>query len=120
MIKKYELTDETTQVNGKTLHRIRAVRDFSNVKKGDLGGFIKSESNLSHDGDCWVYDSAHVCGSAWVNGSAHVYGLAHISGSAHVYGSARVYGFARVCGLSEIIHNAKITSGTYENRLMYE
>ena len=59
-MKKYELTEETTNIFGKTLHRIRATRDFSNGHAGDLGGFIEDELNLSHDGDAWVE------GYAWV------------------------------------------------------
>ena len=39
MRKKYELTGETTKVDGHTLHRIRAVRCFSDVKAGDFGGW---------------------------------------------------------------------------------
>ena len=38
MEKKYKLTDETIEVNGKTLYRIEALKDFSNIKKGDKGG----------------------------------------------------------------------------------
>ena len=57
---KYELTNETKAVNGKTLFRIRALEDFSNVKAGDLGGWIESESNLSQEGTCWVYGKAQV------------------------------------------------------------
>ena len=41
--KKYELTDEITIICGTTLHRIRALKDFGNVIKGDLGGFIEGE-----------------------------------------------------------------------------
>ena len=40
MSKKYELTEETIDHHGITLHRIRALRDFSDVKAGDLGSFI--------------------------------------------------------------------------------
>ncbi|UNF53002.1 hypothetical protein MNL01_04770 [Bartonella krasnovii] len=61
MGKKYELTDETTEVGDHTLHRIRALRDFGNVQVGDLGGFIEYEGNLSHLGNCWVYDDAYGC-----------------------------------------------------------
>ncbi|EJF84065.1 hypothetical protein MCU_00733 [Bartonella elizabethae Re6043vi] len=39
MEKKYELTDETIEVDGHTLHRIRALKDFGDLKTGDLGGF---------------------------------------------------------------------------------
>ncbi len=54
---KYELTDETlTLPDGMTLHRIRAQRDFGEgpacVRKGDLGRFVQSESNLSHNEYC--------------------------------------------------------------------
>ncbi|WP_375616765.1 hypothetical protein [Bartonella sp. AP58NXGY] len=45
--KKYELTDETIEVAGKTLYRIRALKDFRNIKKGDLGSFMQYEGNLS-------------------------------------------------------------------------
>ena len=42
-MKKYELTDETKEFNGKTLYRIRALIDFGLVKTGDLGGWIEKE-----------------------------------------------------------------------------
>lgn len=37
--KKYELTKDTINWCGRTLHRIRALRDFGNVKKEDIGGY---------------------------------------------------------------------------------
>ena len=78
-MKKYRLTNETitiTQQGGTdiTLHRIEALRDFANVKAGDKGGYVESEDNLSHRGDCWVYGDAKVFGSARVCGSAEVCG----------------------------------------------
>ena len=71
-MKKYELTEETTNIFGKTLHRIRATRDFSNVHAGDLGGFIENELNLSHDRDTWVY------GNALVKGTRDIYWISCI------------------------------------------
>lgn len=50
MEKKYKLTDEILEVGGHVLHRIKALRDFGNVKKGDIGGWIECEDNLSHCG----------------------------------------------------------------------
>ena len=59
--KKYELTKETiTTLGGRKLHRIRALKNFADVKVGDLGGFVEKEKNLSQQGDCWVYDDAKV------------------------------------------------------------
>ena len=57
-MKKYELTSNTIRVYGTDLYQIKALRDFSDVKKGDLGGYVRCEDNLSHDGNCWVYDQA--------------------------------------------------------------
>ena len=47
MEKKYELTEVTVTYGKAILHRIKALKDFGNVKKGDLGGWIESEDNLS-------------------------------------------------------------------------
>lgn len=58
------------ETNSSTLHRIVALRDFGDVRKGDIGGWIENENNLSHDDDCWVYDNAEVCGEARVYGDA--------------------------------------------------
>ena len=78
MNKKYELTDETQEWNGRTLHRIRALADFGDVKAGELGGWIEKEENLSHNGNAWVYGDAWVCGDARVCGDAQVCGNAEI------------------------------------------
>ena len=48
-MKKYELTTETLQFAGRTLHRIKAVKDFDSIKAGELGGWIEDENNLSQD-----------------------------------------------------------------------
>ena len=77
-MKKYELTEETTNIFGKTLHRIRATRDFSNVHAGDLGGFIEDERNLSHDENAWVGDEALVYGNALVKGPRDIYWISCI------------------------------------------
>ena len=84
--KKYKLTEGTIIVNDKSLYRIEALKDFGNVKKGDKGGFVEDEENLSQSDDCWV------CGDAMVYDNARVFG------NAKVYGNEKVYGDAVVCG----------------------
>ena len=71
-MKKYKLTDETTDVLGITLHRVKALKDFDDVKKGELGGYVESERNLSQAGNCWVYGNAKVCDNAKVCGDAMI------------------------------------------------
>ena len=72
MSKKYELTDETMEWEGHTLHRIKALRDFNGVKAGDLGGWVESEDNLSQYEKCWLCDNARVYGNARVCDNAIV------------------------------------------------
>ena len=82
-MKKYELLkDDTKEISGHTLYRIKALRDFGDVTKGDLGGYIESENNLSHYDNAWVYGNAMVFDDAWVYGNARVYGDARVYGNA--------------------------------------
>jgi len=97
--KKYTLirTGKTT-VFGRPLFQVKALFSFGIVRKGELGGFIEKEKNLSQEGKCWVYGDACVCGDACVSGDAWVCGDAWVSGDARVYGDALVYGNAWVSG----------------------
>lgn len=108
-MKKYELTDETkTTEDGKVLHRIRALRDFGNVKTGQLGGFVEAENNLSHDGSAWIYDDAVACDQAIVCDRARVQGWAVVRDAAHVYGMAIVRGNAIVRGEAIVCDQADV------------
>ena len=102
MSKKYELTDETMEWEGHTLHRIKALRDFNDVKAGDLGGWVESEDNLSQYEKCWLCDNAIVYGDARIYGNARVYDNAIVYGNAIVCGDTIVYGGARVCDNARI------------------
>ena len=114
MEKKYKLTEETLEIDGHVLNRIIALRDFGEVKKGDIGGWIEGQENLSHYDDCWVcgeaevYGNAIVCGDAKVYGNAEVYGDATVYGNAEVYGNAIVYGDATVYGNAEVYGDATV------------
>lgn len=94
----YELTDETIEVRGHTLHRIRALKDINKVvHAGDLGGFVESTANLDASCGAWVFDDACVFGDALVYDSARVYDSACVFGDARVYGNARIHGDVEVC-----------------------
>ena len=134
MEKKYKLTDETINLNGATLYRIEALKDFGEIKKGDKGGFIESENNLAHEGNAWVSDNARVYGDACVFDNAQVYGNAFESGYAQGYGNAWVYGNAwasdnaRLCGYAWVSDNARVygdanvcdDSSVFGNALVYD
>ena len=96
MDKKYVLIDETITVNNKTLYRIKAIKDFNDVKAGDLGGFIEKEENLSHYYNSWVYGNAKVFDNAEAFDNAWVYGNAEAFDNAEVFSNAQVFGNAKV------------------------
>ena len=97
-MKKYELTNDTVHICNKTLHLIRALRDFGNVAAGDLGGYIETESNLSHDGDAKVYGDARVFGDAQIY-SNHDYAI--VGGFGRIFRTTTFFrcadGLVRTC-----------------------
>lgn len=147
---KYEVTNEIIESAGRKLHRIRALVDIITlygrpVKKGERGGWIEEERNLSQDGNAWIYDNARVCGAAQVfdnacvseyarvcgeakiygnahisrkakvSGKAQVYNNAYIDDEAKVYGHALIHGSAHVCGEAQVFGNAKVRGGARIN-----
>ena len=105
-MKKYEFTGEVKVKFGVTLKRIRAIIDFGNVKKGEIGGLIEKEENLSHENSAWIYGNAEVYGNARIYGNAEIYGSAEVYGNAEVYGDAWISGSARVSGSARIYGSA--------------
>ena len=101
--KKYIiLENETLEHYGRTLYRIQAVKDFSDVKAGDKGGWVSGYHNLSQEGDCWVYDESKVFDEAVVLDNAKVCDNAKVYGNAEIYDEATVSDNAKVYGDSEI------------------
>ena len=109
MDRKFELTQETKIFSGVTLYRIKATKEFSGIKNGELGGFVEKEENLSQSDDAWVFGNAQVSGNALVSGDARVsddarvFGNAWMLDNALVLGTARVSGNARVCGDARVL-----------------
>lgn len=132
---KYEiLKDEFIDFDGRKLYRIKALKDFRNVKAAEAGGYIESEQNLSQEGDAWVtgnarvYGNAQVYGDAWVSGDAWVYGNAWVSGDARVLNRHSVVWFSNVgtengtltvyCGKNGLIATRGCFTGSVEEFLI--
>ena len=94
---KYELLlDDVLLIDEAILYRIRALKDFSDVKAGDLGGYVGNEANLSQYGNCWLYDAA----AAFEN--ARIFWDAKMYNESMVYGNARIFGRAILCNEVQI------------------
>ena len=121
-MKKYELTTETLQFAGRTLHRIKALRDFGSVKAGQFGGWIENEKNLSQDDNAWIYSEAMVFDNAKVFGNARVFGNAKILGNAHIFGNAKIFDYARVYYNARVYGDAIVHNNArvYGNAIVYD
>lgn len=119
MERKYELTKETKTYFGQTVYRIKSLRTFIDkegniVNAGDLGGFVRSELNLSHEGRCWVRDDAVVADYAVVDKNALlmkdclVHNTANISDNSVITDTSIIGGGAKVFGNNTIRGNCSI------------
>lgn len=121
MGKKYELTNETMNFHAPIdgfkdfkLYRIKALKDFGDVKAGDLGGFIEREDNLSQEGACWIYGDGIVAEDARVEDDARVSGHSYIHGNVIIGCQATVI-FSRISGYSNIGDTATVADCRMEN-----
>ena len=74
-MKKFELTNTTKIIGAKTLYQIKSLKNFGNVSKGDLGGWIEKEDNLSQNGDARVSGDADII---WISHLGSRYGTTTI------------------------------------------
>ena len=115
-MKKYELIKESkTMFEGIEIYRIRALKDFSDVRTGDIGGWVCSEDNLSQNGNCWIYDNAKCLDDARVYYNAKMYDNAIMYDDAIMYDNSRMFNNTIMYNNSRIFNNAKM----YDNAMMY-
>ena len=103
-MKKYELIDEyfyylDRKGNRVKVYQIRALRDIYLkgkliVKAGERGGFVESESNLSHEGSCWLFDKSRAIEQSMVRENAILRDNATVSGNAIIQGNATMIDFS--------------------------
>ena len=97
------------------LYKLKAVKDFSDVCKNYIGGYVGGYHNLSQTGNCWIYDEAivsdkaRVSENAIVTGKAIVFDNSIISGNAQVCDKAQIYGNANICGITKISGNTMLS-----------
>jgi len=82
----FELPDEKYRC-----YQIRAVRDFGDVRKGQLGGYVSGEHNLCPNGNCWIDETSYVLENARITEEAQVRAHSVVSGNAIISMLAEVY-----------------------------
>lgn len=98
------------------MFRIQAARNFGMVRKGDLGGFIQCEKNLSHLGTAWVYEDAVVMDDAIVEDDAKVSGTSIVKEDARVYDNAFVDGKSEISGHSQVFESARVEDSNLDTK----
>lgn len=112
-MRKYEmLKDDTKIVDGVTVYRIVALKDFVDVEAGDKGGYIESESCLEQEGTCWVYNDAVILGKSNLEQSARVYGKSVVKGNCYLTGDCLIFDNAVLDGSILVADNAEIYGNT--------
>lgn len=114
MSKKFELVKEKyiELKDGRKLYQIRALREIQNermivsIKKGELGGYVESEKNLSQEGNSWISQSARVYENALVKDGSLVGNKVIVRGNAAIEDDAYVR--AMSIGKTIIEDNARI------------
>ena len=113
MNKKFELVKENyIPFKGRKLYQIRALREIQNermivsIKKGELGGYVESEKNLSQEGNSWICQSARVYDNATVEDGALVGNKVIVRGNAIIEDIAYVRAMQH--GKTIIEDNARI------------
>lgn len=91
--RKYELVNtDKIFYKGMMLIRIKALKDFNDVKSGDLGGYIQTggylapDERLSQEGNCWIYDDSKC------------YGLSEIKDNAILKDNSEIFGWTILDG----------------------
>lgn len=107
---KFELTTDTINYEGETLYRIRALEDFADVKKGDLGGYVASTNNIPNVAPhtAWVYDDSILAGTSMIVGSGKVMNSSILKGDASITDGAIVTDRSVIKDKSVVIGSVRI------------
>ena len=108
---KYKLGNRSIDFDdGRVLYEIVATKDFSDVKKGDIGGRVESLNNLSQTGDCWIY-GGKVKNDVFVCNNAKIYS-SHISGKSIICGNVITENSTIHSNCGDISGSTKITNSS--------
>jgi len=74
------------------VYQIQALIDIPlhGVKKGDFGGFVEDESNLSQEGSAWIFDGSMVLNDSFVAGNAVVKGVSILCRGSRLFDEASI------------------------------
>lgn len=121
-IKRYEiLKNDSIDYKDKKLYRIKAIEDFGDIKKDEIGGYIEKYDNLIHvdnDDFSWIHHDSKVYDNAVIKESSRIFDCAEIFGNSNVIGSvirgnSKIYENAIIKNSAMIRGNSKIHGDSF-------
>ena len=122
-MKKYELIEESKTIfKGREVFRVKALKDFSDIKAGDIGGWVCSYNNLSQECDCWIYDDAKCLDDAKVYDNAKMFDNAIMYDNSKMFNKAKMFDNSIMCNNSVMYNNTRMLDNAiiYDNSIMYD
>mgnify|MGYP003627980356 CR=1 FL=1 len=108
---KYEL-GESKVFMGIEVYRVVALKSFGNVTKGDIGGWVEDEDNLSQQGNCWIFDEAMAVNRSMVAGNAEMHDYSKMLDDSMIWDHSRMYDNAQMCNNSGMYDNSKMLNNS--------
>lgn len=99
------------------LYRVKAVREFSDISIGDIGGYVQGYHNLSHKGNCWVYDDSKLLNNAKLSENAKTYGKSIIAKESSISGNIILTESSWITGRSIITGNRILSGVWYQDKV---
>ena len=127
---KFELLADTMtlfEIDGleRKMYRICALRAIpeNDVLKGEIGGWVEHENNLSRHQGSWIRGEAKVCGNSMVRDDAIVMDNATVFGDSYIMGNCRVSGSAEVIdstieGTTSLFQTAMVEESKLSGNIM--
>lgn len=95
-------------------YRVKATKDFGDIKTGQVGGIVSDEHNLSQDGICWIDFDSSVIDDAQVVDNAQVIEGSELTGNTKVYGNAKIIS-STIRGCVEIYDDVTISHSVVDD-----
>ena len=109
---KYELIEAEENPSG-LKYRVKALRNFKDVREGDVGGLVSNEKSVSQEGNCWVFPDAKMLDDSKIFNNATLRHRSMMYGKTEMHDDSTMRGDAEMRGTSEL-HGYSAIRGTHK------
>lgn len=118
MSNKYEITNIPITPGATNLWRIRALKTFGKVLKGEVGGFVEHADNLSQEGNCWIGGDAQASGNSMLVENAQMFGKAQAQDTVFMGGNSKAYESALLVEHAQLMNDVEVFGSSHIQGLL--